>query len=222
MRFSITLGRKGRMAIGLNSLFNLGRGMTFDCFQSSGNEDIVKTKLNKWVKYGISAGDKVLKNRESKSEPTAFPTAVSECTLENNVFCIINYFPLLLKTGRGGGFAHSVQEFPKIYVNQWHLCNAVILLCKFPTNLWAYVRDKSRHQPFSIFIVPSSLIFLNCIFPKVLFSRFRFINLHSLCHQQIHRYCTCYYKYAGRGYCTICRRDTQCSRFLYWFRCHIM
>ena len=47
MSFPITLERKGRMTIGLNSLLDLGIGMIFDRFHSSGNEDIVDTELNK-------------------------------------------------------------------------------------------------------------------------------------------------------------------------------
>ena len=55
------------MAIGLNSLFDLGIGMIFDRFHSSGTEDIVNTELRKRVKYGKSLGDKAFKNRGSKS-----------------------------------------------------------------------------------------------------------------------------------------------------------
>ena len=44
MRFSITLKRKERMAIDLNSLYDLGIGMIFDRFHLSGNEDIVNSK----------------------------------------------------------------------------------------------------------------------------------------------------------------------------------
>ena len=73
LRFSITLERKGRMAIGLNSLFDLGIGMIFDRFHLSGNEDIFNTELNNWVKYGKSLGNKAFKNKGSKSsEPIAF------------------------------------------------------------------------------------------------------------------------------------------------------
>ena len=52
-----------RMAIGLNSLFDLGIRMIFDSFHSLGNEDIVNAVLNKWVEYGKSLGDKAFKNR---------------------------------------------------------------------------------------------------------------------------------------------------------------
>ena len=55
------------MAIDLNSLLDFGMGTIFDCFHSSEKEDIVKTVLIKYVKYGKSLGALVFINKGCRS-----------------------------------------------------------------------------------------------------------------------------------------------------------
>ena len=66
MIFQITIGKKGRIVISLNSLFVLGMGRILASFYSSGKVDLVSSVL-KWVQYGKSLGVKTFKNKGSKS-----------------------------------------------------------------------------------------------------------------------------------------------------------
>ena len=77
-----------------------------------------------------------------------------------------------------------MQIFLQISVTRLQLCSVIIYLSDCPTNPLPYVREKCRHPPSSVFIVPSSLRFCNGVFPKVSgyvpSSRFGLINLCSL------------------------------------------
>ena len=95
----------------------------------------------------------------------------------------------------------------------------IIHLSEFPTNPWPYVRDKSRYH------FPRSLSsHRRCHFVKVFSLKWPVMEFpadfalqFSLC-SAASRDCVSYHKFSRGGHCTLCRRDTQCTRSLYRYK----